>query len=138
MNGFNRFSTCGFFVFLIYCLLTTALGCSAGDRPELGFVTGVVTLDGKPMSDAMVQFSQPGLRASKALTKPDGTYELVYLRDIKGVALGRHEVFIDRVTKYEITPQHLRLPARYNDKTTLEAVVEPGNNEFNWDLTSEK
>ncbi|MCH2115794.1 MAG: carboxypeptidase regulatory-like domain-containing protein [Pirellulales bacterium] len=118
-------------------ILAIALGCSSGDRPELGQVTGTVTLDGEPMPDAMVQFWRKGFRASKALTKPDGTFELVYLRDIKGVALGAHDVYIDRVTNFEISPKHLRLPARYNDQSTLERVVEPGKNEFAFDLTSD-
>lgn len=119
-------------------VLVSVSGCSTGDRPELGTVTGTVTLDGEPMPDAMVQFYQTGLRPSKAMTKPDGSYELVYLRNIKGVALGTHEVYIDRVTEKEVTPKHLRLPVRYNDESTLTAEVEPGENVFNWELTSDK
>ena len=90
------------------------------------------------MPDAMVQFYQEGLRPSKALTSSDGTYELVYLRNIKGVALGTHKVYIDRVTEQEVTPKHLRLPARYNVESTLKAEVEPGKNVVDWVLTSDK
>lgn len=125
-------------VFFPLALLGCIVGCDTGDRPDLGYVSGTVTLDGQPMPDAMVQFYQEGLRPSKALTQPDGTYELVYLRNIKGVALGTHDVYIDRVTEKEVTPKHLRLPARYNVESTLTAEVEPGDNVFDWELTSDK
>ena len=126
------------YLLALLCLtLSTYSGCSSGDRPELGYVTGTVTLDGQPMPDAMVQFYQKGLRPSKALTKADGSYELVYLRNIKGVALGQHTVYIDRVTEHEVTPKNLRLPECYNTQSELIAEVKPGANVFDWPLSSE-
>jgi len=109
-------------------------GCSRGDRPPLGEVHGTVTLDGKPLPRAMVSFRpESGGRLSRGLTDDAGRYELIYLRDIRGAKIGRHEVMV--TTAGEDVPDE-RLPARYHRETTLSAEVEAGANEFDFPLTS--
>jgi hypothetical protein len=108
-------------------------GCGQGDRPQLGTVQGVVTLDGKPLPNAAVRFLPVvPLRASMSMTDPAGRYELVYIRDIMGAAVGDHRVEI--TTEGAGTQE--KLPAEYHSKTTLTAKVEPGGNEINFDLKS--
>jgi hypothetical protein len=48
-----------------------AAGCSG---PQLQTVSGVVTLDGQPLPEGIVQFYGPGDRLSTARLRPDGTF----------------------------------------------------------------
>jgi hypothetical protein len=48
-----------------------AVGCSGDKRQN---VTGVVTLDGQPLGEGVVQFLGPGDRLSTARIQPDGTF----------------------------------------------------------------
>ncbi len=111
--------------FILVCV-----GCGQGDRPALGTVEGVVTLDGQPLAGAFVQFDPGSVRGSSGVTDADGRYELVYLRDMKGAAVGEHTVRI--TTQTETTPEIL--PARYHTETTLKETVTPGRNEIDFTL----
>ena len=123
----------------IACLLTIAVfapgavGCSKSSRPPLGIVSGAVTLDGRPLTDALVLFTPDGPgRTSRATTDAGGRYELAYLRDIMGADLGRHVVRI--TTASDENGGRERLPKRYHSATTLEATVEPGTNAIDFAL----
>jgi hypothetical protein len=121
---------------LVMATLGLALpGCGNGDRPPLGTVKGVVTLDGVPLPNAAIRFlpSTP-VRASMGMTDSSGRYELNYIRDIMGAAVGDHRVEITTVAETKGT----MLPSQYNAKTTLTANVKPGRNEINFDLKSGK
>lgn len=120
---------------LLACLCLAAAGCSRSDRPPLGTVSGTVTLDGTPLAAALVVFSpeRPG-RASQATTDDAGHYELVYLRDVAGAAVGRHSVRI--ITAGEENGGRERLPGRYNAETTLSADVKAGANTLDFPLAS--
>lgn len=123
-------------VFLIASVVTLGLaGCSKSDRPPLGSVSGVVTLDGQPLAEALVLFTPdaPG-RTSRGVTGADGRYELSFLRDIMGANLGHHVVRITTITDDRGGKE--RLPKRYHKATKLEAVVEPGDNTIDFALTS--
>ncbi|NBW85407.1 MAG: carboxypeptidase regulatory-like domain-containing protein [Planctomycetia bacterium] len=128
-------TTSGGALAVLACLCLTALGCSRSDRPPLGNVAGTVTLDGKPLAEAIVVFKpdQPG-RASQATTDDAGHYNLVYLGDIAGAAVGRHAVRI--ITANEQNGGKERLPGRYNAATTLAAEVKSGANTLDFALTS--
>ncbi len=123
--------------------LTTALliamvllGCDRNEGPALGEVSGLVTLDSQPMPGVYVQFRCPGFRASSGLTDSDGRYALKYLRDIKGAAIGTHTVMINRVPEEE-GGTFESLPAKYNSQSMLSREVKAGQNEFNFELTSQ-
>ena len=108
------------------------LGCSgAGDRPEIGEVSGIVTFDGEPLANAGVAFSQPGFRPSVGQTDDQGTYELFYIRDIKGAAIGTHVVQIKQFGQGAV-----QIPRRYNYESELSAEVNSGQNTINFDLSS--
>lgn len=120
----------GYLVFFIACLLL--MGCSgAGDRPDLGEVSGIVTLDGQPLAHASISFIQEGFRPSIGQTDDQGRYELTYIRDIKGAAVGTHMVKIK-----VFGPGAQKVPPRYNSESELTCEVKPGHNEINFDLTS--
>ena len=54
--------------------VASAAGCGGApdDRPDLGEVSGVVTLDGAPVENAVVQFTPAAGRPSQARTAADG------------------------------------------------------------------
>lgn len=134
-----------------FCLMTclflfaSLLGCSGQKQelPELGEVTGKVTLDGKPLAEAVVDFypqaaqNKSQARTSTAATDENGIYKLMYNNDTAGAILGEHIV---RITKNEggaevAGPE--MIPAKYNEKSTLKAnVVKEGPNKFDFDLKS--
>ena len=125
-------------------LAAAAPGCSGKRRelPPLGEVTGVVSLDGRPLPRAAVAFV-PYERGngSYGTTDEAGRYTLQYAVHHPGAVVGRHRVEIrtggegrDKDGNFVETPE--QLPARYHAKSQLEATVAAGPNELNFDLTS--
>ncbi len=131
----------------IFCLLAMGLwGCGGGsDSPPLGTVSGVVTLDDKPLANAEVTFQPDKGRASVGQTDSDGNYTLAYTGSANGALIGSHRVVItsaveafsdesgegkDREARPEI------LPPNYNTKTTLDAEVKAGANSIDFPLSS--
>jgi len=130
-RGLSTLPTQAAAIVVVACL---TIGCSRGDRPALGRVSGTVTLDGGPLAAALVVFtpSGPG-RSSQGRTDAAGRYELDYLRDIAGANLGRHEV---RITTLDEAGEGERLPARYHSETELCADVTAGHNTIDFRLDS--
>lgn len=94
-----------------------AAGCSG--EPTRGPVTGVVTLDGKPLPNVMVMFvpdpghGTPGQR-SVALTDAAGRYAVFTDKDQEGASVGIHRVSLCDPLSYP-TPQ-LLVPAALTGK----------------------
>ena len=135
-------------------LLLSSSGCGGpSDQPELGQVSGTITLDGKPLGGVAVVFQPDNGRPATGVTDKDGKYELRYIRDTMGTKIGHNRVEIapqegeddpaEAVTD-EAGPsaqppspsRKPRIPARYNIRSELEADVKPGENTFNFDLES--
>ena len=81
------------------CLLTLvtttlALGCGVSG-PELGTVTGTVSVDNKPAANVVVSFRhENGGRNSSATTDSEGTYTLQYSSSRLGALIGKHTVSV--------------------------------------------
>jgi len=121
-------------------IAAVCIGCGPSG-PELGEVTGKVTLDGEPVHRATIIF-QPvaeGGSPSIAETQEDGSYELYYT-DRPGALIGEHEVMI--TTGRQISTEEgggevpEMLPPKYNEQTELRKTVEEGGNVINFDLSS--
>lgn len=114
-------------------VVVTLAACGGGSdgAPDLGQVTGTITMDGAPLTDASVTFMPEGVRASSAMTDSAGKYELIYIRDEKGAAIGKHKVVISKLKDEKET-----IPAKYSSETELTGDVKAGSNEVNFDLTS--
>jgi len=128
-------------------------GCSGPtDAPELGQVTGTITMDGKPLSGVAVMFSPLDARPAQGKTDAEGKYELNYVRSTKGTKLGKNKVQIGS-TEEEDDPEaatgddaapakkpakssKVTIPAKYNTKTELEVDVKAGDNVFDFKLES--
>ena len=131
-------------------------GCGTGsDQPELGLVTGTVTLDDKPLKGIEVVFHPENGRPARGKTDSDGRYELTYIYKTFGTKLGHNRVEIapneegededsegdgggeqDGAAKKRSKPGKIKIPARYNSKSELKANVEVGENVFDFNLES--
>ena len=117
------------------------IGCSGSSH--IAHVAGTVTLDGKPVPNALVVFSPiPSGRPSEGKTDDAGRYQLVYSSTEKGARIGQHEVHVTTALT-EITAdggglRNLKesIPAKYNTKGHLEREVRAGKNVI--DLQLEK
>lgn len=139
-----RSNVCLAAVFLFVC------GCGGGprDMPEVGAVTGIVTVDGSPTGNLTVAFQPEGGRPASGVTDASGRYELTYNADVKGTKVGPNLVTISSNTladeDYEAGEQPAEeeepIPAKYNsmafENSEMKVDVKPGPNEINWDITT--
>jgi hypothetical protein len=137
------------------CMVTLA-GCNA---PKYAPVSGVVTLNGKPLADAMVSFQMiveedplkaPPSAAGK--TNQNGEYSLksrtANAAEKDGAIPGSYKVVIALINPATIDRDKRRgaadlassfeqLPARYNVESTLTCDVPPeGKKDANFQLTA--
>ena len=118
------------------------IGCGGDDAPELGTVEGTVTLDGKALPNATVEFTpagEEGGRPSVAVTDEDGYYELKYSAAHTGAPPGKYTVQITTATTISDeqgndvdVPE--TLPAKNNGETELEREVKAGSNTIDFKL----
>lgn len=132
---------------LFLIVLTSISGCMGDGSepiPKLAEVTGVITLDGKPVKAANVTFEPEAVgengrrRASSGTTERDGTYKLQYNPNALGATLGKHKVTIMKMSDNpDEAGKHL-VPPKYNDSNTsgLTAEVTQGENKFDFELKS--
>lgn len=126
-------------------LLVLGAGCSSqtDQTPDLAEVTGTVTLDGKPLSDAVIDFfpqsaaDKSQSRTSTAATDAEGKYSLMYDEKNTGAIPGEHVVRISKPDGGAEVAGPETLPARYNESTTLKATVSKTSpNSIDFDLKS--
>jgi hypothetical protein len=128
-------------ILLLASGLLTAAGCGG---PEFHPVRGTVTLDGTALPEASVTFipeSEEGTWGV-ATTDAEGKFT-VRTGEQEGLLAGTYEV---RITTYvagndqedpPIPPVPEKVPEKYNARTTLKEEVKPGENDFQFDLSSE-
>jgi len=80
------------------------MGCSAAHERQVGFVSGTVTCDGRPLTSGVVIFTpvelegganvsdQDFAKGARGLVNPDGPYQLSTYPEDDGAAVGVHEV----------------------------------------------
>jgi hypothetical protein len=113
--------------------MLTAAGCGgSGDRPELGEVTGTVTLDGQPLKGVIVMFTPDSGRPASGVTDESGRYELIYRYGVSGAKAGPNTVSFEYPTGDSGPP----IPAKYGGQSTLKKHVESGDNAFDFELSS--
>lgn len=130
---------------LIAGLLTVMSGCGAeSDRPKLGTVSGIVSLDGKPLANAGISFRPvEGGRVSQGRTDQEGRYRLIYLdnpHEVPGAKVGENVVYVSTYLSEEATggPQKELVPKCYRVKDSVKRVqVNPGSNEIDLELNSQ-
>lgn len=136
---------------LLIAIVVGFSGCGGGatDTPELGSVTGTLTLDGQPVPDAQISFYPlEGGRAAFAVSEADGSYTLQFNGGVAGAKVGRNRVTITTAKEAsgvkgqpEYSPEVKdTIPSNYNGSgkvgSTLEFDVEASDNVIDLSLTS--
>ena len=112
---------------------TISAGCGSSDQPELGAVSGTVTLDGKPLGGVIIVFKPEIGRSSAGVTDAEGKYSsLEYLHDVPGAKIGPNKVTFE----YEIGATGPAIPAKYTGTDGYEIEVKAGSNTINFELDS--
>ncbi len=120
--------------------LSSQIIVGRGNLPPLGKVSGKVTLDGKPVPNAMVRFvpisddghERKGATVSMGITDNSGQYTMYYVKDTPGVAVGLCRVEIQATNE---SGREL-LPPDYNSRTTQQRTVKSGSNTFDFEATT--
>ncbi|TWT58593.1 hypothetical protein KOR42_19750 [Thalassoglobus neptunius] len=134
----NLISLCGI-------VAISAMGCGPSG-PDIEGVHGKVTMNGQPLRNASIVFMpvESG-RPAGARTDEEGMYVLNFSGGRQGAQAGEYKVRISTASDPmaqedgSTTPGSPEtVPLKYGAQTTLTAtVVEGGDNEFNFDITSE-
>lgn len=114
--------------------LPTVVGCGGGDMPDLGDVSGQVTLDGQPLEGVIILFKPEIGRVATATTDAEGKYELEYLYEVPGCKVGPNKVSFEWPLG---ATNAKKLSARYTTNSELTADVKPGANTFDFALESD-
>ena len=118
----------------VVMLLILPTGCGgSGDMPDLGDVSGKVTLDGQPLVGVNVIFHPSSGRPAAAQTDSDGNYELVYLDGVSGCKVGPATVSFEWSPGMENVPA---IPGRYLSTDAFKPDIKAGSNEFNFEMVS--
>jgi len=118
--------------FLMMALMLQ-VGCGPSG-PEIARVQGTVTMDGKPLPNAIIMFVPVGGRPSVSETDANGKYVLEFSGGRKGAIPGMNRVEINTGRlAYEKDGKNYpavkeSVPTQYNRLTTLEFNVEAGKN----------
>ena len=132
--------------FLGLCVWISVSMMKQLETPPLAPVTGTVTIDGKPLKDAIVKFvpifegpvgSKRGT-TSFGFTGADGKYRLTYANDegtpIMGAVIGSHQV---QIQLNDLTGAQLIPPIYSTYQSELKADVAKGKGPFDFALKSE-
>ncbi len=121
---------------IVALVASGGFGCRPGYQ-NVSPVTGRVTLDGIPLSEAQVMFLPTIGRPSKGETNADGVYELVYTYKQKGAEHGTHTVRVTTAyTRQDGTVGPERVPKMYNEQSQMQQEVRRGRNTIDLPLVS--
>ena len=145
---------CRFFVFAFTVSLIAGCGGAPADQPDVGSVSGKITVDGKPGAGLQVSFQPESGRPSMGTTDETGAYELQYTGSVKGAKVGKGVVRISTVAASEESygaeggqgsegdsEEHTDvIPPKYNseaaDNPEMQIEVKPGSNTFDFTVTT--
>ncbi len=128
----------------LVALLVVIAGCQRGRKPDYGSLglanaIGRVRLDGAPLANAHIIFEDENGSFSHAVTDAAGRYRMMYSSEQSCVLPGKKTVRITLQPIGEDAPADRsgeRIHAGYNEESQLTVEVAPGNNSFNFELTS--
>lgn len=120
----------------------------ATPAPQPAKVTGMVTLDGKPLAGATIVFTPQKGRSASGVTDGQGRYSLSTSAQDDGAPPGVYRVTITADSQDPAKPNEAQskrgaagkpaIPARYSNPATtgLTTEIRPGANVFDFELTS--
>lgn len=134
------------------------IGCGGPEtiRVPLVRVSGIVTFNGEPLANAVVEFESEDGSFSYAQTDARGRYDLRFDSQSRGTTLGKKTVRISMNRRinglnsndegvpgdtaggsFEKQPKE-RIPEDYNLRSTLTAIVTASTKTFSFDLLSNR
>jgi len=119
-----------FITFLLFSLIISWFGCVKSDIPDLGFVKGKVTMNGIPLAGADLEARPIRGRPAYGIIQHDGSFEIMYKRNIPGTLLGK--TYFSPV--WPTSVRGPRFPEEYLD---IEFDVKPGENTFVLEMKSD-
>ena len=121
----------------VFVATTSACSRKSPGTPDLAAVSGVVTLNGQPLANAIVLFTSDKGFSSFGTTDSSGRFAVAYRSNLKGAAIGSNVVRIT-TNQTELPGAGYRdpIPAKYNSASTLKAEVKPGGNTIDFPLSS--
>lgn len=128
---------------LLFLALVAAAGLGTGcgrKGPVLIPVTGLVTLDGKPLPATVVEFEQEhGLSMATGITGEDGRFTLTTYKIGAGATPGMHRVQLSCRVSDSPGKTVWHTPKHYAafDTSGLTAEVSPTQNTFTFELKSQ-
>lgn len=134
------------FALLTLCTLIT-LGCGKGSDGRLT-ASGTVTIDGAPLTEGSVVFSDDNGGSAGVGILKDGQFMLAEAGNSEGIQPGTYKVSVNSwvvepggvdANDEIIEDGESRIPEKYNDPNTsgLTANVSADSQEFTFDLKSE-
>jgi hypothetical protein len=117
-------------------LLAAATGCGDG-RPARVAVSGMVTIDGAPVTRGNIKFVPERGRPSFGEIGPDGRFTLTCYDGKDGAILGKHRVQVDPNRPISEKKMEIFAPKKYADFRTsgLEVVVDKPVDDMKVELT---
>lgn len=104
------------------CLLALMAGCD--DRPQRVPVSGIVLIDGKPLTYGFVQVVPENARPSSGKVGPDGRFTLTCYDESDGCVPGTHKAAVIGSEPMGGSAQKWHAPPKYQDYTTSGLTVE--------------
>jgi hypothetical protein len=121
---------------IVLAFLVCIAGCGKGG-PQVAPVEGRVTLEGRPLVNADIQFKPGGPeRPSSGRTDGEGHYTLMFKRGQPGAIVGPHTVRI--WVSPDIVPHPPIIAAKFDAQSELHVEVTQTSNVFDFDVTTEK
>jgi hypothetical protein len=114
---------------LALVIVLTLTGCGGvPDQPPLGTVTGVITLDGKPLEFVEVSFSPEVGRPSDGETNSLGEYELSYVQNTKGAKVGKHTIMVrsGKIDNSQLKPVEIKPGRNVINIECVAKLAKPG------------
>jgi hypothetical protein len=111
-------------------LALACCGCNQSDIPEMGFVKGKVTINGKPLTGADLEAAPVKGRPAYGVIQPDGSYVMMYKKNVPGTLLG-----VNRFSP--VWPTSVRGPEFPPEYLNVEIEIKPGENTYNLEMKSE-
>lgn len=103
---------------LLFLSILTGLifGCDSG--PKIVQVSGIVLVDGKPLTVGFIQVAPADYRAASGKINPDGTFTLSTNTENDGCVIGTHPVAIIALESLGPSAQKWHAPKIYNSSET--------------------
>ncbi len=110
-------------------------GCDS--KPKLAKVSGIVLIDGQPLTHGFVQVAAKGFRPASAKIGPDGKFTLSTSEDGDGVIPGTHPVAVVATESLGPGSQKWHAPQKYADTSTsgLNITIDGATTDLKIELT---